>query len=39
MERENLRFQGLDWYSQDDAPVVVVGGAGGIGRYICISYF
>ena len=31
MERENLRFQGLDWYSQDNAPVVVVGGAGGIG--------
>ena len=34
MERENLRFQGLDWYSQDDAPVVVVGGAGGIGSWL-----
>ena len=37
MERENLRFQGLDWYSQDDAPVVVVGGAGGIGSWL--SFF
>ena len=34
MERENLRFQGLDWYSQDNAPVVVVGGAGGIGSWL-----
>ena len=37
MERENLRFQGLDWYSQDNAPVVVVGGAGGIGSWL--SFF
>ena len=37
MERENLRFQGLNWYSQDDAPVVVVGGAGGIGSWL--SFF
>lgn len=37
MERENLRFQGLDWYSQDDTPVVVVGGAGGIGSWL--SFF
>lgn len=37
MERENLRFQGLDWYSQDDSPVVVVGGAGGIGSWL--SFF
>ncbi|HPQ78844.1 MAG TPA: ThiF family adenylyltransferase [Candidatus Dojkabacteria bacterium] len=34
MERENLRFQGLDWYSRDNAPVVVVGGAGGIGSWL-----
>ena len=37
MENENLRFQGLDWYSQDNAPVVVVGGAGGIGSWL--SFF
>ena len=37
MERENLRFQGLDWYSQDNAPTVVVGGAGGIGSWL--SFF
>ena len=37
MERENLRFQGLDWYSQNDAPVVVVGVAGGIGSWL--SFF
>ena len=37
IERENLRFQGLDWYSQDNAPVVVVGGAGGIGSWL--SFF
>lgn len=32
MERENLRFQGLDWYSADNPETVVIGGAGGIGR-------
>lgn len=34
MERENLRFQGLDWYSADNPETVVIGGAGGIGSFL-----
>ena len=37
MERENLRFQGLDWYSKEDTKTVIIGGSGGIGSWL--SFF
>ena len=32
-------FRGLPWFDLASNAVVTIGGAGGIGRYICISYF
>ena len=34
----NDRFKDAAWFPRDRAIQVQIGGAGGIGRYICISH-
>lgn len=37
IEESNIRFSGADWFSADNPETVVVGGAGGIGSWLCLA--
>lgn len=40
MSNKFNRFKDASWFPKDGEEIyTIVGGAGGIGRYICISHF